>query len=268
MPPVHRDRLRYSILAGSTILQNGYFVSLIRPGIYQGVLKGCPTPSLNCYSCPFAYFSCPLGLLQHWMVIRSFPFYILGFFAVIGSIAGRIQCGWLCPFGLLQELLYKIKSVKIKLPRGFLYLKYPILILTLGFSFYAFEPFFCQFICPQGTLQAGIPHVLLFREYRSLAGILYYWKLFLLLLFLSLSIFIKRPFCRAVCPLGLIYGILNRISLVKYRVDMNLCVKCNLCQDVCPMDIRIYEDPQSAECIRCDRCRKVCPRGAIKREVG
>ena len=84
--------------------------------IYKGKRKGLCVPGLNCYSCPGAIGSCPLGTLQNSLAAmdRKLPFYILGTLLLFGVTLGRTICGFLCPFGFLQELLYKIPLPKIK----------------------------------------------------------------------------------------------------------------------------------------------------------
>jgi polyferredoxin len=70
------------------------------------------------------------------------------------------------------------------------------------------------------------------------------------------------------CPLGAMWGLFNKISFVRMKVDNSRCLKCNLCQEVCPMDIKIYEDPNHFDCIRCLKCVYVCPQKIIEVEVG
>ena len=66
------------------------------------------------------------------------------------------------------------------------------------------------------------------------------------------------------CPLGAIYGIFNKISFVRYRVDKSKCSKCGLCQKKCELNIKVYENPNSMDCIRCGKCMESCPLKAIK----
>ena len=139
--------------------------------ISQTQLKKICVPGLNCYSCPGALSSCPLGALQNTLASGKFPFFITGFFLLIGTLFGRLVCSFLCPFGLFQELLFKIPSPKIKhttklrpITRKLSLLKYVILavmciLLPLAFYFkdgFA-SPFFCKWICPEGTIFAGWP---------------------------------------------------------------------------------------------------------------
>ena len=101
-------------------LSNGYVKGFLpgAPMIYQGPLKRFCVPGMNCYSCPGALGACPIGALQAALNERHrrFPSYILGYLLAIGVLVGRFICGWLCLFGLVQELLYKIPVPKLRIP--------------------------------------------------------------------------------------------------------------------------------------------------------
>lgn len=248
-----------------TVLPNSYFPVLWLGNIYQGWGKGVCTPGLNCYGCPMALVSCPIGQLQHFAVIRAFPLYLVGFFGAIGTAVGRMQCGWICPFGLLQDLLYRIRTVKVKFPSWMRYSKYAILIaLVLIIPFLTGEHWFSK-LCPQGALEAGIPFVIwnpqggdlgLSSSIRDLVGWLFSVKIAILAVLLGLMVFIKRPFCRFLCPLGAIYALFNAFSFVRLEVDHESCSGCGLCDDWCPVDLKIPEEVDSPECIRCLECTK------------
>lgn len=268
--------LRHAVQALWALLTNSYLVGFARGKIYRGKLKNLCVPGLNCYSCPGAVGSCPIGSLQ--AVIGSynfkFAFYIAGFLMFVGALVGRFVCGWLCPFGLIQDLLHKIPFVKkIKTFRGdklLRKLKYVILLVfvillpmfltdMLGQG----APYFCKLICPAGTLEGGVPLVLLNTAMRKTVGWLYAWKTVILVVTVMLSIIIYRPFCKYICPLGAIYSVFNPISVFRYRVDKEKCVGCGKCANVCEMACNPVENANSTECIRCDKCRSVCPTGAI-----
>jgi polyferredoxin len=237
--------------------------------IYQGTSKQICMPVLNCYSCPAARFACPVGSFQHFIVIKSIPYFILGFLGVIGAVMGRVPCGWFCPFGLLQDGLYKIPSYKIKLHQSLKYLKYVFLIgVAMIVVFITAEPWFCK-LCPAGTLEAGLPLILfssMSASLKEILGGLFYLKFGILALMILLMVFIKRPFCRMVCPLGAIFGPFNKISLLRYSVNKSKCKAdgCNICYDVCPMEIKIYKNPHNLDCIRCTKCITACPYKAIE----
>lgn len=274
--PRHLDRFRHSIQIGFSALTNGYLIGFVKGKIYTGPTKKLCLPGLNCYSCPGALGSCPIGALQSVLNNRkfSFAFYVVGFLMLIGVLAGRLVCGFLCPFGLLQDLLHKIPFIKKwdRLPgdRFLRYLKYLILLLfVILLPLFAVDivgqgsPWFCKYICPSGTLGGGIPLVLADSYLQSAIGMLYTWKLALLFLLLLLSILIYRPFCKYLCPLGAIYGLFNKISLNRYQVDPEKCTSCQACVRTCKMNVEVYKNPNSAECIRCGNCKTICPTGAI-----
>jgi polyferredoxin len=143
---------------------------------------------------------------------------------------------------------------------GFLAL--PLIALPLG-AFFVYgigEPYFCKFLCPAGTLEAGLPLVLLNAAFRELAGGLFFLKLALLAALVVFSVFVFRSFCRFICPLGAIYGLFNRHALWGIHRDRNLCTNCGTCARTCKMDTRIAND---RECIRCGNCIRTCPAQAL-----
>ena len=180
-------------------------------------------PGLNCYSCPGAVGSCPIGSLQAVITSREhkFTFYVLGFLLLFGALFGRLVCGWLCPLRLVQDLLHKIPFVKKlrRLPgeRVLRCLKYAVLVcfvvilpLTVLDIVGQGQPWFCKYICPSGTLFAGIPLIAANPPLRAALGWLFTWKAAILIVLVLLSIVLWRPFCRYLCPLGAIYGCLIR----------------------------------------------------------
>ncbi len=259
-----------------TALTNGYATGFAKGKIFQGQTKKLCLPGLNCYSCPGALGSCPIGSLQSVLADRnySFAFYVVGFLLLFGALAGRFICGWLCPFGLIQDLLHRIpfpKKLK-KLP-GDTILKYLKYIILLGFVIILpltvldiigqGSPWFCKYICPSGTLFAGIPLIASNPMLQSALSWLFTWKMSILIILIILSIIVFRPFCKYLCPLGAIYGLFNPISLYRFKVSDDKCTKCGLCQNACPVDIPVYKSPNSPECIRCGKCKSACPHSAI-----
>lgn len=271
-----KHNIRLCVQIAFTALTNGYVLGFTKGKIYQGASKQLCVPGLNCYSCPGAVASCPIGSLQAVIGSRNFrfSFYVIGFLMIVGSLAGRFVCGWLCPFGLVQELLHKIPFVRkvraLPFDKYLRWLKYIVLAIfvfalpmfltgTAGYG----TPWYCKLICPSGTLLAGIPLVSANPLLRSAAGFLFSWKVGILVLILLLSVFTYRPFCKYLCPLGAIYGIFNRFSLYRYEIDGEKCNKCGMCAKNCEMNIKVYENPNSPECIRCGKCLHICPKSAI-----
>lgn len=267
---------RHRIQALWALLTNSYIAGFIHGKIYKGKLKNLCVPGMNCYSCPGALGSCPIGALQ--AVIGSwnfkFAFYIAGFLMFIGALMGRFVCGWLCPFGLIQDLLHKIPFPKkfktFRADKILRKLKYLILIVfVILMPMFLVDilgqgaPYFCKLICPVGTLEGGIPLVLLNKAMHGALGWLYTWKTVILIAIIFLSIIIYRPFCKYICPLGGIYSVFNKISVFTYRVDKEKCINCGACAKSCDMGCDPVKNANSAECIRCGKCKKVCPTNAV-----
>ena len=271
-----RDNMRLIIQSIVSIFTNGYIEGFVNGTIYRGKLKQLCVPGLNCYSCPGALGSCPIGSLQAVIGDRQykFTFYITGFLMVVGSVLGRFVCGWLCPFGLVQDLLHKIPFVKkirnVKFHNYLRYLKYIILLIfVIILPLFVVDiigqgdPTFCKYICPAGTLEGGVPLVLSNDAFKDAIGFLYAWKMSILIITIILSIIIYRPFCKYICPLGAIYSVFNGISMYQYRVNYSKCIECHKCTKVCKMNIEPFKTPNHLECIRCGDCKKVCPTNAI-----
>ena len=264
----NKRKLTQAVVA---VLYNCNITGFARGKIYQGSLKNVCVPGLNCYSCPGAVGACPIGSLQTALLSSKyrFPYYVLGLLILFGVLLGRFVCGFLCPFGFLQELLYKIPVKKIKKSRvtkALSYLKYAVLAaLVILFPVLIHEPGFCKYICPAGTLEGGILLGITNPEIRSLLGSLFTWKAFVLLLILVSSVFCFSSFCRFLCPLGAFYSLFNRFSVVRMAVDSRKCTHCGACEQKCKMDIRKVGD---AECIQCGECTGICPCDAIHRVSG
>lgn len=261
-------RLPFQIIY--TIITNGYLYGYLNGKIYKGSLKYACVPGLNCYSCPGAVGSCPIGALQAALNERKIqvPFAVIGFFFIFGSIFGRFVCGWLCPFGLFQDLLHKIPIFKKKkqLPhhRILKYGKYLVLfgLVIIGSSFlfngFVKVPAFCKYLCPSGTLMGAIPLLSANEQLRSQIGGLFYWKLGVFLFLTILSIKIYRPFCQYLCPLGAIYGCFNRFSLVQIHWQKESCTSCMACRKACPVNLSPEQISISPECIKCGKCVEAC----------
>ena len=265
------NKIRLAVQLVFTIVTNGYLYGFMNGKIYQGNLKYVCVPGLNCYSCPGAVMSCPIGALQALLNQQGFtvPFGVLGFFFVFGSLLGRVVCGWLCPFGLVQDLLHKIpvfrKWKRLPFHRILKYGKYVTLVLLVGvgslflFGGFAKIPAFCKYLCPSGTLLGALPLLGRNELLRSQIGGLFYWKLGVLIFLLILSVKVYRPFCQYLCPLGAIYGWFNRFSLVQIRWEKEKCISCGACERACPVALDVQEISVSPECIRCGKCVGACP---------
>ncbi|MDD2959272.1 MAG: 4Fe-4S binding protein [Lachnospiraceae bacterium] len=270
---------RHLIQLAAALLANANFKGFWSGTIWQGKSKSICVPGLNCYSCPGAVGACPIGSLQAQISgnQKGIPYYIAGTLLLFGAVLGRAVCGFLCLFGFIQDLLYKIKTPKITVPpkvdKVLRYLKYVILaVFVIGLPLFISDefgigdPWFCKYICPAGTLEGGVFLTLMNQSLRSMIGVLFTWKLFLLFLTIISSILIYRPFCKYICPLGAIYGLFNRFSFFRMEVDQSACIHCGKCEKQCKMQVPVLTNINSAECIRCGDCKRACPVGAIHLE--
>lgn len=271
-----KDRIRHGIQLIWTFITNSYLIGFKEGKIYTGELKKLCLPGLNCYSCPGALGSCPIGSMQAVVGSRQFKFslYVSGFLIFIGALTGRFVCGWLCPFGLLQDLLYKIPFVKKNksfradaLLRKLKYVIFLLFVIVLPAFFVdetgLGEPFFCKWICPAGTFEGSIPLMLVDSALRSTIGFLYKWKLLILSLIILLSVIVYRPFCKYICPLGAVYSLFNGVSLMRIKKNEEKCTSCGLCNKACNMNVDVMKNPNTAECIRCGRCITACSSNAL-----
>lgn len=260
----------------SALLHNAHIKGFISGKLFDGPLKNICGPGLNCYSCPGAITACPLGSIQNALAESKTktPTYVFGIILLYCIILGRTICGYLCPAGLLQELLYKIKTPKLKksqVTRILSYTKYVILfILVIGVPLmYALQennmpvPGFCKYICPIGTFEGGVFLLIPSNnsDYYGMLGALFSWKFLVMLIIVLAAIFIYRVFCRFLCPLGALYGLFNKLSIIGIKVDKEKCSDCHACINVCKMDVKEVGDH---ECINCGECISHCKEEAIK----
>ena len=228
-----------------------------------------PIPVLNCYACPLAQGACPIGTIQHFLVIGMIPLLTIGVLGMFAIIAGRWYCGWLCPFGFFQDLIGRIRKNKKRLPHWTGSIKYAVLVITvLILPPILNEPFFCT-LCPAGSLEGGIPIVTgawieslraPATQFSVTGGILdmvgwwFWFKMALLAGLIWLAVLVKRPFCRMFCPLGAILGIFNRISMWVHPPKDKLSTGKGYYLKPCPVDINLPKDVDSHHCTKCRAC--------------
>ena len=275
---MHKPTKRRLIQVYAALLYNAHIKGYIKGDIYTGPIKNICVPGFNCYSCPGAVAACPLGALQNALASSGnrAPWYVLGILMLFGLTLGRTICGWLCPLGLIQELFYKIPVPKLKKNRVthvLSYLKYVILAVfviavPIAYSAQNFPvPAFCKYICPAGTFEGAMG--LLANPVNaakfSMLNILFTRKFIVMVLIFLACIFIYRAFCRFLCPLGAIYGLFSRLSILGVKVEAEKCTHCQKCVSHCKMDINHVGDH---ECIHCASCIAVCPTNAISFKCG
>lgn len=272
-------RRRHYIQALGALAMNGNLKGFFEGRIFTGATKAACLPVLNCYSCPGALTSCPIGSIQASIAGKGFHFpkYAVGLVILFGILAGRWFCGYLCPFGFFQDLVYKIPVPKRRLVgkavKVISYLRYVILAVFVFLLPFAFkdkfgvtDPYFCKYICPSGLLFGALPLMAVNEALRNAAGVLFANKLAIALLVTVLSSFIFRPFCRFICPLGALLGMCNPISFYGLKINKEKCVNCGVCERTCKFGIPTYKKPNSPDCIRCNECLKACPFKAIEQK--
>jgi len=182
------------------------------------------------------------------------------FFAILAVVGNKLICGWVCPFGALQELIYYLpilrKLKKRKLPfvvsntiRGVLF----IVVLLVFFDIVGGRKGFViyHYMNPFNLFNFDIETV---------------WVGAIILASLVLSLGFYRPFCQFVCPFGLVSWLLERVSIFRVKIDRNRCTECGACVSVCPLDAakdRVAGKTFPADCFSCARCLNVCPTDAI-----
>ena len=245
-----------------------YMLTLLVAVVVCGFILG---KSPNPMEAAVKIFKSMVGLYPSvWEKVTAFLFFIG--LAVAGN---KLICGWACPFGALQELFYslpilkRIKHRKVpflvsNLVRGGLFLLMLLLLFGIvggkkGLVIYhwmnPFNLFDLDFI-----YHAMNPFDL-FRF--DIEGLLI---LITIVVALVLALAVYRPFCQFICPFGFISWLAERLSLMRVRVNPNLCDKCGACALACPLeaaDGKVKGRLFAADCYSCARCLNVCPQDAI-----
>jgi polyferredoxin len=239
-------------------VQTAFLLAWLDPLMLR--LHSVCAPVFHCYSCPLATFACPIGVLANFSALHVFPFIALGTLAAVGAIVGALVCGWACPFGYLQDLLGKIPARKFDLPRWTGHVRYAVLgglVLAIPYFFGEGHPLFICRVCPAGALEAAFPNA----ARLAIAGKAVVWpnaaKLVIVILVVTAMFVSWRPWCRLFCPLGAIYGLLNRFSLLALRFKPDRCTECGLCRSPCRYGVvpsKRLDDPRCIRCLECSSC--------------
>lgn len=230
-------------------------------------LKWLCNPVLSCHSCVLAWFACPIGVFVHFSSYQTFPFLALGMVFVIGALFGRLLCGWVCPFGFLQDMLYKIPGPKFEMPKWTRNIKYVLLVGTVFITplllgedtMYSF----CR-LCPASALQVTIPNII--TGGTSTISTFTVLKLLVLTAVLVLAMMSSRSFCQMLCPIGALLAPLNHFSFWSVKPPTHHCGGCHRCDDVCPTNVepsilieKELSPSRKADCVVCHDCQPVCP---------
>ena len=231
-------------------------------------LKWFCNPVLSCHSCALSWFTCPVGVLVQYSGLHLFPLLALGTALLIGALVGRLFCGWVCPFGFLQDMLHKIPSPKFAMPKRASMVKYFVLAFGVFLiPFFLGEETFYSFcrVCPASALQVTIPNLVMKGIHTiSIPNMV---KLGLLTIILVTVVFSSRAFCKVLCPIGALLAPLNYFSLRTVKAGTSSCVSCKKCDASCPTDVHPSERiatgvpvNRSLDCIVCEECTKACTR--------
>jgi hypothetical protein len=279
--PIHRIHLL------RPWVQLAMLILLVGPGIlYWALSKWSTAPAplawlrekmhqvpgcvFHCYACPWASFACPIGLIASFAAEpwRIFPLMTVGVIVLAGGLAGSLVCGWACPFGYLQDLAARVPTRKVRLPNWmgagrFVVLGLFVILLPLLLGKKDNPVFICS-ICPAGALEASVP----FIAARAAEGKwvwMSWYKTMILAAFLASMLFIYRPWCKLLCPLGGLLSLFNRVSLLRLRFVSDSCTECNICRSKCSMGVDVETAVNTTDCIRCMECTSC---GAIEPVLG
>lgn len=164
---------------------------------------------------------------------------------------GRIWCGWLCHLGALQEFIFKgnrfelFKSLKAqRIMRTIQIIVFVIWVLYVAISQ---TNFYCHYD----------PFKVAFNLFSS-----HHTGYILLGILLISSLFINRPFCRTICPVGFILGLISYIPFARRIRKSDNCIQCKKCTSVCPTHAITYNNKKSSintiQCIACGECLDSC----------
>ncbi len=224
------------------------------------------SPVFHCYACPLATFACPIGVIAQFSALHLFPFIAIGLLAAVGILLGAVICGWVCPFGLLQDLAAKVPTPRVKIPQWMGHFRYVMLVgavVLIPWFFGESHPLFICRICPAGGIEKAVPDM----AAAAVQGNPIPWpnaiKIAIIALFFITIFFTIRPWCRVLCPLGAIFGFFNRFSMVKMKLDDHACTHCGRCKTLCKYGIQPDQDPNSDNCLRCLECTQCAP-GALQ----
>lgn len=222
-------------------------------------------PVFHCYACPLASFACPIGVMAQFSALHVIPFLAIGTVLTVGALFGSLICGWVCPFGLLQDMGAKVPIKKLRIPAWAGYFRYVVLIGTVfavPWFFGEGHPLFVCRICPAGALEKAMPDVIS----QAVTGKEIIWpnavKITIVIVMVVAMFITIRPWCRILCPLGAIFGLLNRFSILSMRLEDHKCTACKRCRTLCVYGLTPDKKPNDDNCLRCLECTR-CGPGAL-----
>jgi len=183
------------------------------------------------------------------------------FFIVLAVLGNKLICGWACPFGALQELIYSIPVLK-----GIKKRKFPFALTNTirGILFAVMLLFLFGIV---GSRKGMVlyhyinPFNLFNFDFETISIVL------TIILALFGSFLVYRPFCQLICPFGFLSWVAERFSITRVCIDKEKCTQCGACITACPLTAaegRVHGKRLPADCFSCARCLNVCPFDAIQ----
>jgi len=251
---------RWRVLVARGSLQVSIIV-LIAVGPWFGLSNG----SICTLTIGGITLSCPLGFLQGSAGASTILIGIIGSIAIpilIALLVGRIFCGWICPaslgFELSRSLRMSRKPTRLTGRNPIQFLGAILLGAFVVSSALFHYPFFCIF-CPVGVI---CRNVISYTQYGALGMDIIFIPAFILF-----EAFFAR-WCPEICPLGAMTTIFSRFNFLNPRVNEAKCVKCQICNRVCPMRVQVLEGKDLNSCSKCLKCSENCPTDAIDWKSG
>ncbi len=236
-------------------VQAGFLLAWLDPLLLR--LHTVCGPVFHCYSCPLATFACPIGVLANFSALHMIPFAALGMLLVVGASFGSFVCGWACPFGFLQDLAARVPTPKFTLPAWTGWFRYVVLVglvLVVPYLWGDAHPLFICRLCPAGAVEAALPYT----AQTALAGGPVAWpsatKTAILVVFVVTIFFVWRPWCMVFCPLGAIYTVFNRVSVLFLGFNRRSCAGCQRCRSLCTGGQGPEQRVDGLQCVRCLDC--------------
>lgn len=236
------------------------------------ILGGDVAPSIDAL-CPFGGFETIFTLIATGKLIPRIMIssLVLGVGILLTVLLFRKGfCGWVCPFGAVQEILGKIRKKKCRLDkkkdRKARYIKYGVLAFIListaitgTLLWRDVDPFMTFFHFGKGLLWGYEPNNLGIHVFG--AGVT--------LAILGASVYIPRFFCRYLCPLGATMNLFTWLGRTKIERN-DTCIDCKLCDKACPMSVKVsdVDHIRDNECINCNQCVNVCPKSSLEIKTG
>lgn len=258
--------LRWGLLA--------LFTVLVTVAAYShNVLGGGVAPSIHAI-CPFGGIESLYTFFTAGTFIGKIFSGTLILFAttlVLVIVFRRSFCGLICPFGAIQEFFAKLGQkifgrkfiIPKKIDKPLRYLKYVVLFITVFYAWKTAGLWMAPYD-PWSTY-AHLPEGLASVWESSAVGFI------VLIITIIGSIVYDRFFCKYLCPMGALYGIVGKLSPYKITRNEDKCINCGKCSKNCPVNIDVQHSKEikTAECINCQTCVLNCPKaGALELKAG